>query len=537
MRRILMIVGGILVALILIALILPFVIDADQFRPRVEAEATKALGREVKLGKLSLSIFSGGVRADNLSIADDPAFSKGPFLTAKSLAIGVDILPLITSKKLNVRSFTINEPEVNLVHAENGKWNVSTLGGKSEKSSGGSSEFSVGKFSIDNGKVTVQRLGSNVKPSVYTDVNLQATNISKAAAFPCEVSATPPGGGSMKVKGEFGPMSQTDPTSSPLTAEVKINEFDLGQSGFMDPSSGVRGLVNLDANIKSNGKTANLTATGTGSDLVLVQGGAPAKTPVGLDLTADYNTKSQAGQLTKGLLKIGSSAANLGGTFDLAGVSPKLNMRMDASNAAVSDIKGILPALGIVLPSGADLQGGTASAQANIVGPIDALVTTGNADLQNTKLAGFDLGSKLSAISKLAGIQSSRETTIQLLASNLRVSPQGTQLNNIKLVIPGIGTLTGDGVIGSRNDLDFKMRAQLQNIQGSALGALEQATGIGQKNADIPFRIAGTTSDPKFIPDVGGAVGGILSQQGGKKQSPAGLMEGLGGLFGKKKKQ
>ena len=49
MRKLIIVVVGILALLVIVALALPFLIDANQFKPRVEAEATKALGREVKV--------------------------------------------------------------------------------------------------------------------------------------------------------------------------------------------------------------------------------------------------------------------------------------------------------------------------------------------------------------------------------------------------------------------------------------------------------------------------------------------------------
>ena len=119
MRKVVITVAIIVGVLILAAILLPFLIDANQFRPRVESEAGKALGREVKVGNLSLSIFSGGVSAESLSIAEDPAFGKDSFLTAKSMNIGVELMPLITSRKLNIQSFTIEQPKVNLIHGAN----------------------------------------------------------------------------------------------------------------------------------------------------------------------------------------------------------------------------------------------------------------------------------------------------------------------------------------------------------------------------------------------------------------------------------
>src|SRR5512146_1711170 len=197
MRKVLIAIAITIVVLIVIAVALPFFIDANQFKPKVEAEATKALGRPVTVGNLSLSILSGGVSADNLSVADDPAYGKEPFLTAKSMVIGVELWPLITSRKLNIESFTINHPTVNLIHGTNGKWNASTLGAKETKpanepapsnppkpqtgpapsapaseSNSTPAEFKVGKFAIKNGTITVQYQGTQKKPAVYPNVDM-----------------------------------------------------------------------------------------------------------------------------------------------------------------------------------------------------------------------------------------------------------------------------------------------------------------------------------------------------------------------------
>jgi AsmA protein len=534
-RKAIYVIVGVIVLFVIIVVALPFLIDANQFRPRVEAEASKALGRDVKVGNLTLSIFAGGVRATDLSIADDPAYGKQPFLTAKSMNIGVEMMPLITSRKLNIRSFTITGPSVNLIHGTNGKWNVSTLGGKTTSEGKGSSttNFTVGRFALDNGTVTVIHLRSRAKPNVYSKVDLTADNLSLKSSFPFTFSAVPPGGGSINASGNFGPLGQGDSASTPMSAKIEIKKFDLSQTGFMDPASGIRGLVDLDANLKSDGKKAKLDAKGTGTQLALVEGGSPAKVPVGLDLAADYDLAHQMGTLTRGVVKIGNSPANINGTFDTSGATTKLNMKLDANSLQVGDIEGLLPAIGVILPAGASLQGGTASAHANITGPTDALVTTGTVNVENTKLTGFDLGSKMSAIAKLAGIGASNDTPIQLFSSGLRMSPMGIQADDIKLIVPTIGVLTGAGTIDAHNELNFKMRAEL-NSSNNAIGALTQVAGLSQKNPVIPFKIAGTTSSPVFIPDVGGTLGTMAP---GTSQGPAGVLGNLEGLFGKKKKQ
>src|ERR1700736_89275 len=136
MKRTLKIVGIIVALLIVIAIAIPFFIDANSFRPKIESDLTATLGRQVKVGNLSLSLLSGSVAADDISIADDPAFSKSPFVQAKSLKVGVELIPLIFSKTLNVTEMTLNEPEISLVRSQNGeKWNYSSLGAKNTSTS------------------------------------------------------------------------------------------------------------------------------------------------------------------------------------------------------------------------------------------------------------------------------------------------------------------------------------------------------------------------------------------------------------------
>ena len=130
MKRALQIVGIVVGLLLIVAIALPFIIDVNSFRPRLESELSTALGRQVKVGNLKLSLLSGSVSAEDLSIADDPSFSKDPFVRAKSLDVGVDVMPLIFSKALHVNDLTLTQPEIVLLRTSAGKWNFSSLGNK-----------------------------------------------------------------------------------------------------------------------------------------------------------------------------------------------------------------------------------------------------------------------------------------------------------------------------------------------------------------------------------------------------------------------
>ena len=552
MKRALKIIG-IVVAVILLAVIaVPFLINVNSFRPKLESELTTALGRDVKVGNLSLSILSGTVSAEDLSIADDPAYSKDPFIRAKSLKVGVEVMPLILSKTLHVTDITLDKPEISLLRDASGKWNFSSLGGKSGASakpvgtndgSPSTANLSVSKMDVKDGRISVNRANSSIKPHVYDNVDISVRDFSLTSQFPFTISANLPAGGSAKLDGKAGPINSSDVSASPLETQVHIKGLDLTASGFVDPSTGIAGVADFDGTLNSDGKMAKTSGALKADKLKLAVKGTPATRPVEVKYATDYDMGKQSGTLTQGDVTYGKALAKLTGTYASQGESTVLNMKLNADGMPVDDLETMLPALGIVLPSGSSLKGGTLSVNVGIVGPVDKLVITGPIRLAQTQLTGFNLASKMSAISALSGAQTGSNTSIQNLSTDARVAPEGVRTQNINLMIPSLGTVTGDGTISPAGALNYKMNASLS---GSVVTGLTQLAGIGGKGGSVPFFIQGTTSDPKFMPDVKGMVnsqlkGGLGGLLGGATtgKSPAGTspVDALGGLFGKKKKQ
>src|SRR5215471_12375421 len=133
MKRLLVIAGIVVAVLLIIVVAVPLFINVDSFRPELEKKLSAALSRPVHIGKLEASILSGGASAENIAIADDPAFSKGDFLKASSLTVGLRLMPLIFSREINVTSITVEKPEIVLLRNAAGKWNYSSLGAQSAK--------------------------------------------------------------------------------------------------------------------------------------------------------------------------------------------------------------------------------------------------------------------------------------------------------------------------------------------------------------------------------------------------------------------
>src|SRR5947209_10064582 len=558
MKRLLVISGVVVAVLLLIVVLVPLFINIDNFRPELEKKLSAALNRNVQIGKLDASILSGGASASQISIADDSAFNKGPFLRASSVKVGVELLPLIFHKQLKVTSITVQKPEITLLKNAAGKWNYSTLGAAKQQSSAepagkSSPEISVGKFEIADGTVRVGRSSGHTagKESVYQNVNLVARNISSTTAMPFTLSATLPAGGKLESEGQAGPLNQADTAKSPLNAKITLKHVDLAATGFVDPSSGLGGTLDFDGQVKSDGHRLHSEGKAKAEGLKVVKGAQPAKQPVALDYKSDYALDSETGTIDANL-HTGNSLTNAAGTLSAKGEDTLANLKIQGKNMAVNDVEGLLPAFGVVLPSGASLQGGVINMDMTAEGPLDRLVVNGPLSITGTHLSGYNLASKLGALAAFTGNKSgSMDTLIQTFSSGLRMSPEGMRADNIVLDVPSLGMLTGNGVIANDNSLDFKMLLKLGSGANSLLGNL---TGISTsaQSKGLPFLITGKSSNPVFRPALGEGVKGDLQNslmqaiqgnkgdnqnnaqtQGQQKQDLKGV---LGGLLNKKKK-
>jgi AsmA protein len=530
-NRPLKIVGIIVIAVIVVLLCIPLFIDANAFRPMIESELSSTLGRQTKVGNLSLSIFTGSVTADNISIADDPAFSKSNFVQAKSLKVGVELLPLIFSKALHITDLTLDQPEINLVRSQNGdRWNLSSLGNSGAssntpaqpaqpaqstqpaKAAPGSPtsnpNLSIAQLKVDDGRVSVSQIGSSEPARAYDKVNVEVTHFSFTNSFPFILSMNLPGGGSLKLDGNAGPINPADAALTPLHAKLVVDRMNLADSGFIDAKSGIEGIADFVGMVASDGHEAKTNGAVQLQQLKVSQKGSPAGKPVQLQYAATYDLAKQNGAITQGDIALGKAVAHLSGTYDAHATPTSINMKLNGQSLPVDDLEAMLPAFGVTLPTGSQLKGGTLSLDFSSVGPVDKLVSTGTVRLENSSLAGFNLGSKLSSISALNGKAMANDTRIQNFSANVRNSSDGTSVDNIDLVVPSLGNATGAGTISPSDALDFHLKAD-----------------------NIPFMVQGTTSDPKFEPDVKGLAGGLLQNAiGGKK----GQKNPLGGLLGKK---
>ena len=741
-RFVLIALGAVVALVLLVAVCLPLFLNADSFRTRIESTLTKSLGRKVSIGKLNLSVWSGGLVATNATVADDPAFSTQPFIQADSVKIGVEILPLILSKQIRIRGFSLVSPKVQLLRAANGTWNYSTIGksgataqdadtkqafpdltvghvtvengrftvgtqaapggpasaparvydqvnlevkdfgfrnsfpftvsahlpsdgtvslsgtaGPINQLDASATPFSghlemkhidplaagfvdasdgvtglvgdmvldaswngqqmhVGKLEVDSPNITLVRSNAPKQPApaganpegttmldnlsvdsaqikngsvtlktagqsgaaVYQQLNAQISNVTPKTQSPFSVSGQLPGGGSMSANGKVGPFNQANNAATPLDAQVTLKHVELGSSGILPPDAGIAGTADLQAQVQSNGQTLNATGSTQIAGIKLAKDGQPSAKPVQVQFAIVQNEQAMTGEIQKAVFTVGKATINTSGTYQASGPTTAINLKVNGDGVPIDELVAFLPAVGVRLPQGSQLKGGTLTTALTVSGSSANPVISGPVRLNNTQLAGFDLGSKLQTLSQLTGGKigsaTGSGTNIRSLSMNIREAGGGIQTDNIALDVAGVGTATGAGSVSPAGALNYNVVLKLTELAGGAsgnnaapasaaggkaalLGGLMgmipgggAAGGLGSigglaggvlKNG-IPVAIGGTTSNPTFAPNLRGVAAGVgasagqqllngkgNTKQNGTQSNPLG--NALGGLL------
>src|SRR5262249_8955510 len=217
-----------------------------------------------------------------------------------------------TNKELKINSVRLDEPKILLVKNAASKWNFESLGaGASQKKSPAQSgqaqsgpPLSVSSLKIRDGEITV---GQGAKRTTYKNVNVDTPTFSDKSEFPFAVAAETPGGGSLKLDGHAGPLAEGDMTMTPLQAEVTVKQLNLGQTGFVDPASGLAGTLDYQGQIKSDGKLLQSEGKMTASSLKVVKSGAPARQPITVDYASDVDLAQKKGTIKRGDILAGAT--------------------------------------------------------------------------------------------------------------------------------------------------------------------------------------------------------------------------------------
>jgi AsmA protein len=501
MRSQAMRIGKVIAALLVLvgvaAVALPFLVDANHFRPMLEEKLSAALGRRVQIGNLRVAIFEGGIRASQLAIADDPKFAPEPFLTAEVLHVGVDLRRLIFERVLHVESATLDGAHLRLRQGAADTWNFATIGQATNEaptaavrapsspttpSTDSPLEISVAAIRLANARVTIALPRATheldkVAVTVRTPLSTQAVPFEATAQF---------GAATLGLNGTY------TPGDSSLDTKLDITSLDVA------PFTTLQGLLTFHGTVRKQGATVAVNGPATIERLKLSSRGAVSTRPVAIDLKLTHTTTTQQGKLARTTLKLGAAVASLQAAYDLRTTPARVDATLGAQQLPMSDVLAFLPVVDVEMPTGATLEGGTLTFGLSARGPADQLQSSGSVTLAKTALSNYDLGSKLRIIQEIAALPPGNSTAIEQASVDFHHNPiTGTNVRKLSILAPGLGQLDGTGTVSAEHALDFRMVAVVKT-GGLVAIALRQRG----ETTTVPFFIQGTSANPQFKADV-----------------------------------
>lgn len=203
MKTALRIIGGliglIVLAVVAAAIILPLVIDPNDYRERIAEEVKARTGRTLTLaGPIELSVFPWlGLGLNDAALGNPAGFGADPFVAVKEARVKVRALPLLLRRDVNVGTVVLQEPRIHLAVNRNGKGNWEGLAGDSDTDtaadqpqSDGTSVGTVvlGGLEIRAGEVIYQDQRSGATTRVR-DLNLDVGRLTAGEDVPLKLRA------------------------------------------------------------------------------------------------------------------------------------------------------------------------------------------------------------------------------------------------------------------------------------------------------------------------------------------------------------
>jgi len=100
---------------------------ASRLKSRIVLSMSSALGRSVDIGSVHVRLLPRpGFDLENLVVYDDPAFGAEPMLRAQEVTANLRLMSLVRGR-IEIARLDLTEPSLNLVHGQNGRWNLEAL--------------------------------------------------------------------------------------------------------------------------------------------------------------------------------------------------------------------------------------------------------------------------------------------------------------------------------------------------------------------------------------------------------------------------
>lgn len=343
---------------------------------RILARVSDALGRRVEVGRIKAQMRLGvSIEVSGLKIADDPAFSKEPFLAANDVSVEVEFVPLLYGEAKVTRLELIN-PDIRIVRNPRGDLNIDSIGNAEEASSAKKrrtrkksslADLSVKALSVENGAIYYDDLAEKAAPIEIHRLDFDVTNFSAVAAFDVEMKlAFAADQQNVSAAGKLGPLLQQgvlDASGIPIDLKLSVDAIPLDRIRTLtDVGSDIPAALAIPDPISiagtfqgSLGKIAFAIDTDLSADRIAYSGffNKPAGTAMTLKANGTWTDQLEiaSANLKLGDLELTASRFSVGGpkplsaqidsnTFNLANLGQMLPSAAGYGLAGMSEIHG-----------------------------------------------------------------------------------------------------------------------------------------------------------------------------------------------------
>jgi AsmA protein len=149
--------GGLLALVIIGILVVAWLVDANRFKPRIEAAVREATGRELTLvGDIDLDFFPWlALRTGEGRFGNAPGFGPEPMVSWRGAQLGAKLIPLL-SGELVANRVRLTGVDVRLVRRADGAGNWEGIGNSqaAEAPSSGETSLRIDGVEIEDGRIS-----------------------------------------------------------------------------------------------------------------------------------------------------------------------------------------------------------------------------------------------------------------------------------------------------------------------------------------------------------------------------------------------
>ncbi len=243
---------------------------ANANRDAIAKRAARELGREVSFGEVGISLRGGlGISIADVEIADDPAFSKEPFLRAAALELRVRILPALRAR-IEVDRVVLRSPEITLIRTAQGLSSASLGGGSTsaEPAQAPATPAAPGALlvafvDIEDGTLRfVDRRSRPPVETLATQLDFRASDVAPGVPVSFEMEAALLGAARQNLRAT-GRVDLADEPSADVA--IEIAPLDVAKALASAPLAG-----SMPKGLAGSGRgSLSLRAQGTAADLAL----------------------------------------------------------------------------------------------------------------------------------------------------------------------------------------------------------------------------------------------------------------------------